>query len=225
MIERGFAYETNELKAIVDKIYNDRNHPIEPRDRFHNFFFYEVCPALKIVETEFGPESSLLFHEHSWPFDVSVWPDQDQPEIKMEMTAAIDGANEALRMELMCRRGHAPAIGKIDAQGTKQNREFGRNEPPASLAKQNDRENMILVAEAIQRKVEKSNKNESYRGAWLGVTLDDWLCVLQGSIHNRFDVMVTEFLQHTPIHYPNFARVYLVGVSRQNIKQLPQENP
>ena len=74
----------------------------------------------------------IVFSGANSRFDGLILFDKGRKQ-RVELTAAIDGHDEAVRMELLAKRGDAPAFQKIEASGSKRNRTFGPNETDGNM--------------------------------------------------------------------------------------------
>ncbi len=213
--QRNFTFE--EASALIEEIYNDCT--IDTVDRFHNVFFYEMCPLLSVANKVGGQNTRIVFTGADARFDGMIYLGMPQKVQRVEMTAAIDGHNDALQMELLRERGHAPAFQRIDAKGTKRNREFGPN--PTTMISSRDYDDGVLaplISNTMAAKLDKSTSNPDYVGAWLGIVFDDWCCPKDiFEKKKRFDPLCRRLLHSNPSILETFPRVFFVGVSRKYI--------
>lgn len=204
-----------EAREIVDDI-RDRVC-IDWRDPFHKVFFYEICPLLVIAQS-LGPEAThIVFMGPNVHFDGLIFLAGAREGQKVEMTAAIDGYNNALLMELLEERGRAPPFQLIQATGTKRNRTFGSNDtqPIRSLDYHNTNTLLPLLRNALASKQDKAKQNEHYTGAWLGIVFEDRVLPLHEKKNERFDPICKQALGEGPEHHAPFSRIFFVGVSRR----------
>lgn len=202
-----------EAEEIVNHVYD--HCYIDTEDRFHNIFFYEICPLLLIAKHIGGKATRIAFVGADSRFDGLIFLGNEQKAQKIELTAAIDGHDDALRMELLRKRGHAPAFQKIQATGIKRNRGFGKNETSAICSDEYDYKILLpLLEKALALKIEKAKTNQHYAGAWLGIVFDDWIMPLVERKKERFDPICIQVLGANPERYAPFSRVFCVGVSR-----------
>jgi hypothetical protein len=202
-----------EFRRLVDFLYS--NARIEATDRFHGTFFYEICPLLTLAE-RFPSASAIQFSGSTSRCDgVLFFEEKDTPQ-NVELTLAVDGYAEALRMELLKRRGHAPGIQKIEACGNKGNRTFGENVTKAIDSKTHDHTILLpLIKTAIERKVRKSQTNQEYSKAWLAVCFDDWSAPNPSWKKERFDPLFASVVKSVSL-LP-FSRLFGIGTSRQYV--------
>lgn len=214
LLQPGRKFTTSEARALVNHIYD--HCCIDTQDRFHNTFFHEICPLLLIAENVGGDATRVVFSGADSGFDGLLLLENGRKQ-KIELTAAIDGQDEALRMELLAKRGDAPAFQKIQASGTKKNRTFGPNETDGGRRNEHDHGTLLpLLQKALALKIDKARTNQHYSGAWLGVVFDDWACPLERSKKkSRFDPLCRRLLSGGPDCYAPFSRVFIIGISRQ----------
>ena len=176
LLKAGREFTVAEAKTIVNSIYD--NCCIDTESRFHNSFFHEICPLLLIAEHIADEAVRIVFSEANSRFDGLILFNEGRKQ-RVELTAAIDGHDEALRMELLEKRGHAPAFQKIAARGSRRNRTFGPNETDGIRMAEYDRGTLLpLLEKALAQKVNRARANQLYSGAWLGVVL------MIGSVHS-----------------------------------------
>ena len=189
---------------------------IDTDDRFHNTFFYEICPLLVIAEHVADENALISFTGTQSQFDGLIVFGDPRRAQRIELTAAIDGWNAALQMELLAKQGHAPAFQKIQATGTRRNRLFGHNQTEAIRSEDYDRGTLLpLLEKALTHKANKTRTNHQYVGAWLGIVFDDWICPLADRKKGRFDPICRDVLGGRAELYSPFDRVFFVGVSRR----------
>lgn len=212
----GREFSISEAREIVIRIYDDDDNPIDTRSRFHNTFFYEICPLLMISEHPGIETTGIVFTGADARFDGLLLLGDERKAQKVELTAAIDGHNDALQMELLKERGHAPAFQKIEATRTRKNRKFGKNKLEAINSEEYNQETLLPFLEgALAHKKEEAKKNPDYIDAWLGVVFDDWITPSIEKKPGRFDPICRQMLGDAPEQHAPFSRVFCVGVSRQ----------
>ena len=214
LLKAGREFTIAEAKTIVDYLYD--TFCIPTQDRFHNTFFHEICPLMSIAEHLGDEATRIVFLGEIAGFDGLLLLNEGRKQ-KVELTAAIDGRHDALRMELLTKRGDAPAFQKIKASGTKRNRTFGPNETEGGCRDEYDYGTLLpLLENALALQVNKAKTNQLYDGAWLGVVFDDWVCPLERSKKKRrFDPLCQCLLGGTLGRYAPFSRVFIIGTSRQ----------
>ena len=213
LLNPGREFTIAEARAIVNHIW--KYCCIDTQDRFHNTFFHEICPLLLIAEHVGGEATRIVFSGTKSDFDGLLLLGNGQKQ-KVELTAAIDGQDEALRMELLAERGHAPAFQRIEASGAKSNRTFGPNKTDGGRTDEYDHKTLLpRLGTALARKRCKARTNQHYSGAWLGVIFDDWVCPLgRTEKKNRFDPLCHRFLGNGRDRYAPFSRIFIIGISR-----------
>lgn len=222
LLQHGNEFTVAGAKEIVNELYD--HYRIDTKDPFHNFFFYEMCPLVLIAEHVDSKKARLVFMGALSRFDGLIILGDERKTQKVELTAAIDGHNDSLQMELLGERGQTPAFQKIQATGTKRNREFGKNELTAIRSEQYIQETLFpLLENALALKKEKAKKNQYYTGAWLGIVFDDRIIPLFENKNmplferkkERFDPVCRQVLGNNPGRHIPFSRVFCVGLSRQ----------
>jgi hypothetical protein len=119
-------------------------------------------------------------------------------------------------MELLHKRGHAPAFQKVQATGTKRSRLFGKNQTEAISSNEYDQGVLRpLLENALALKIVKARTNQHYAGAWLGLVFDDWICPIDDRKKRRFDPVCRYVLGDSAERYSPFTRGFCVGVSRK----------
>lgn len=214
LLEPGREFTIAEAKEIVNCVY--KHYCIDTQDRFHNAFFHEICPLLLIAEHVGGEATRIVFLGANSCLDGLLFLENGRKQ-KVELTAAIDGQNEALRMELLAKRGDAPAFQKIQALGSKKNRTFCKNETDGGRTDEYDHGTLLpLLENALALKIDKAKTSQHYAGAWLGVVFDDYVCPLSRTKKKiRFDPICKRMLGNGPERYAPFSRVFIIGISRQ----------
>ena len=215
LLTENRVFSIGEANKVVNTIYNEC--VIATSDRFHGPFFYEICPLLTIANKLGDEVSSIQFTGAHSGFDGLLFVG-DELEHKVEMTAAIDSHNDALQMELLAERRHAPAFQKVDAEGTKRNRQFGKNELSAFNVDDYSNHRLLPLLEmAIQRKTSKATTSKDYKNAWLGIVFDDHFQTNEDRKKARFDPLCRWMLGDSGRSCAPFSRVFFIGVSRAYI--------
>jgi hypothetical protein len=218
LLRPGQEFTIEEAREVVDDLYE--HCCIDVQDRFHNLFFHEICPLLLIAEQVADEMTRIVFTVENAQFDGAIILGDERRTQKVEMTAAIDGHQDALRMELLAARGRAPAFQRIRASGTKKNRIFDEDENlnEAIVSQEYDQGTLLpLLADAVKLKVEKAQTNLNYNDAWLGIVFDDWNMPLSHKKKGRFDPVCEQVLAGESGRYHPFSRVFFVGLSRKYV--------
>lgn len=220
LLRPGHEFTIEEAREIVNDLYE--HYCIDTEDRFHNRFFHEICPLLLIAEHAADSMTRVVFTVEDTRFDGAIILGDERRTQKVEMTAAIDGHQDALRMELLDAPGHAPAFQKIRASDTEKNRIFDddddENEDEVIIPQQYYRGTLLpLIEKALERKVKKAQANVSYNGSWLGIVFDDWIMPINHIKKRRFDPVCEQILAGKSGQYHPFSRVFFIGISRKYI--------
>jgi len=212
-------FAISQAEKIVDQLRDpsQKDDRINFGDRFHNTFFYEICPLLSICKHIGNEESRIAFTGHTERFDGLIFLSGKPEPRKIEMVCAIDGYNDALQMELLKKQGHAPAFQKIQASGTKQKkRKFHKKEALAICSDTYYRETLLpLMQRALEDKTAKAPNNPHYAGSWLGIVFDDWVQPIPERKKECFDPLCRQVLGDDPERHAPFSRVFFVGISRE----------
>lgn len=178
--------------------------------RFHKRFFYEFVPLVTIAGHLAEPSITIVFDGAGHDLDGRIVFADGRDDQRVELTAAIDGQNEALRMELLAERGHAPAVGPIEYTGAKArgDRKFGPNETIVRDASETARDRFSLVAKALGAKRAKASTRPNYRAAWLGIVIDNYPPTEFKK--PRYDPLCAELLSDSTSYAP-FNRVFVIS--------------
>jgi Transposase, Mutator family len=216
LLTPGEEFTLEEAAQVVNHLYE--HNCIDTQHRFHNLFFHEICPLLLIAERVGDKTTRIIFAVENDRFDGVIILGDARRTQQVEMTAAIDGYQDALRMELLAARGRAPAFQEIRASGTKKNQNFDEDEDlrEAIVSEEYDQKTLRpLLEKALKLKVEKAKTNVNYRGAWLGIVFDDRIAPLNHKKKRRFDPVCEQVLAGESGQYHPFSRVFFVGISRK----------
>ena len=139
--------------------------------------------------------------------DYSISPPS---ELKVEITSAVDGHDQHLRMQHLVRHGRVNLWGRLSALGTeKRGHEIhveneGIEEEPLERA-------CPLIRSAAKRKAIRPNKPRKYgRGHVLLIAFDDWLWFDAAQHMEALKDFVNKQVLTLPL---NFAALYVVGLS------------
>jgi hypothetical protein len=116
-IKRGAEIPLSEAEIIVNEFYE--NYRIVD-DRFHSFFFNEACLLISIARYIGDGDTHVTFCEPNSAYDGKIRQSEDIYYV--EFTAAIDGHNESLIMELVNDRGSAPMCQQLHPKGRRGSR-------------------------------------------------------------------------------------------------------
>jgi hypothetical protein len=99
LLRPGHEFTIEEAREVVNHLYE--YYCIDTQDRFPNLFFHEICPLLLIAEHVANELTRIVFTVENARFDGAIILGDERRTQKVEMTAAIDGHQDALRMELL----------------------------------------------------------------------------------------------------------------------------
>ncbi len=204
-----------QMRIVVNDI--EANYQIDTTDRNHNIFFYEICPLLAVAEHTIAYAVKVVGQGGGSRYDGLILSEANGKWQRVECTAAIDGRNDALRMEVLDQEGWAPAFGEIRAAGTRRRRRFGGiDSAPTRWDEYDNKTLRPLLLEAVNKKAKKSGTNRYYQGAWLIIVFDDWVCPFDISRkRSRFDPICRSVLDDVMRGYFPFQRLFVVGVSQR----------
>jgi hypothetical protein len=208
-------FSIHEAKNIVEKVF-EKKLVIDPNDRFHNYFFHEIRPLVIIAEHVGDEETHITFTGNNDDIDGNI-RFGDTGEIQaVELTAAIDGHQESLRMEHLEKYGRAPSLGDIPYSGNKNNRVIKEFQPKLVRSQDYDHNTLVpLVKTAIQKKIKKSKTNKKYHKSWLGVVFDDYMH--PADKNDRLDPIFKNILENNPSLFETFYRIFIIGINREYI--------
>lgn len=201
-----------EAIAFINQI-DELRVEIDTQCRFHGSYFYEIVPLITIANSLKNQISSIQFVADSERFDGVFWMVNGNAQ-KIEMTAAIDGQNDALQMELLAIRGHAPAYQQINSSGPKRHRVFGKNKLMAYSGQEYVKDILYpMILERITKKCIKAEANDDYKKAWLGVVFDDYFAPREDRKPRYLNEMCKNALLSQKKQECPFTRIFFVGVS------------
>lgn len=180
----------------------------------------------KKFHEEIYPLSLFITHLYIGRIDIQCIPNLDNrdfdaiildysisppSELKVEITSAIDGYEEHLRMKYFMEHGHVSAWGKLTASGTKK-KGYKIEVDNENMNKHSDRLVRIfsLIRSSVKRKSMSLNEPQKYgQGYVLIVTFDDWFWFKPEYIETLKDFVNKHVLALTL----NFSALYVVGLS------------
>jgi hypothetical protein len=132
-------------------------------------------------------------------------------ELKVEITSAVEGYDQHLRMKYFVRRGHVNVWGPLSASGTKKRGHEIHVENEAIAHTDLLEGTFSLIRSAVERKSMSPNKPQKYgQGHVLIVTFDDW----QWFKSEQDMAALKDFVKKQVITLPlDFAALYVVGLS------------
>lgn len=172
--EMSVVIEFSSLENSIENFSNKLESEHKVGTNGHKKLFHEDLPLIRlgIYLRELDINEISLFslplgNEHDGIIRIN-----DNKDISIQFTRAVDGQNENLRMELLKKQGKAPALGEIDASGTKNKRKFGENELQALEI---NYEEICIPMKNLMDKTYKNKKPNKNKADWLVITLDDIL--------------------------------------------------
>lgn len=150
-------------------------------------------------------------------FDYSVSP---ASELKVEITSAINGHGEYLRMKLLLEHGHVSAWGTVRAKGTE--RSGHEIEIDDEIVDHQFLMNttFLLIKKAVERKSMTNKEANRYGSSHiLIITFDDW-CWFKPKDASTLRLFLRKKIAKIPL---NFAMVYVVGLSGKTCFQVERD--
>jgi len=178
-------------------------------------FYEEIYPLSLFVDHVYSGRSDIrcIPNLDDRDFDARILDDSISPpfELKVEITSAIKGYEEYLRMKYFLNHGHVPVWGTLSASGTEKrgHKIHVENEMPAL----DDplKSTFCLIRSAVKRKSRKPNQPRKYgQGHILIIVFDDWQWFNPGQDIEALKEFVTQHILTFPL---DFAGLYVVGLS------------
>lgn len=203
------SYTLLEAKAYVSDVLAFESK--EPDAAFHKRFFHEFVPLVTIAGHVGDAGITISFGGAGHGIDGCIAFADGRKDQRIELTAATDGQNEALRDELLAVRGYAPASGKIEYTGNKNwgDRRFGPNETKWRRSDLQAQEVFALVAKALDAKKKKALSRPHYNDAWLGISIENYPPTAERK-KCFYDPLSIQLLSDKAAYQP-FSRVFVVS--------------
>jgi hypothetical protein len=178
-------------------------------------FYEEVYPLSLFVNHRYSGRSDIrcIPNLDDRDFDARILDDSISPpaELKVEITSAIEGHDQHLRMKYFSSHGQVSVWGTLSASGTeKRGHEIHvANEMTAHPDLLN--RTFCLIRSAVKRKSRKPNQPRKYgQGHILVVVFDDHHWFKPGQDTEDLKDFVTQHVLAFPL---DFAALYVVGLS------------
>jgi hypothetical protein len=178
-------------------------------DRFHKLFFEEFWPLVTIAESIGDEQARMVFTGSGHGVDATLFLGLDRRSQMVELTAAIDGHQEALQDEHMKLYGSAPLTVKLTPTKNKNSKQRRIEETMADWLSADDYNNELLtrVKHVVAEKRERVTSRPHYRDAWLGVVIPNFP---PKERKKRFTPMFAHYLSDVTVYEP-FSRVFIVS--------------
>lgn len=177
-------------------------------------FHEEVFPLSRFVSHVFSgrEDVSCTVNLDDRDFDATIFDYSTSPasELKVEITSAIDGRGEHLRMKCLLEHGHVSAWGTVYAKGTE--RSGHEIEIDDGMVDHRFLMNtaISLIRKAAKRKSMTNKGSNRYgSGHILIIAFDDW-CWFKPKDASTLRLFLRKEIAKIPL---NFAMVYVVGLS------------
>lgn len=157
-----------------------------------------------------GDSNNLMkyYYDTNQSFDGEILNAKTELLERVEITCAIDGHNESVRMERLNEKGMANAFGKVKYIGKKGNREFAAEEVKTVSSTQLEALYIELIYCAY---LKKKNKTGKYDGMILLIAIEDFLV----KEHNM-DKIISELY----LSKDRFRSIFLINISSKDIRKL-----
>jgi len=186
--------------------------------RRHNDFFCEIIPIASVMgHLEYDDEEiEFTGHDNQVQIDGLLhFPDGRKQNI--ETTTAINPKDESKSRRHYLQYGYKPVPNQVLEKRPLEDLLCELNENPSLInAKEYDDEVLFpTMQKALCDKIQKSNKNKSYHGAWLILVIDDYISppsMDAATRLRRFDPLCQRLLTNESQWKP-FSRVFVAGIS------------
>lgn len=175
---------------------------------FQKRFFEEFWPLVTIAKFAGSQDTRIEYPGPNEAIDATLIFGGIRQMV--ELTAAIDGQQEALRDEHLKLYRRAPVTAKIKATGKRNTKDRVIEDTPAEVwsSEQQQIDALARMTEALLRKTAKASSRPLYRGAWLGIVIPNFPPTDHKSA--RYNGPSTCLLKEPTAHAP-FSRVFVVS--------------
>ena len=193
------------LKGVQPPHYENRDHDI---------YFYEWEPLVKIMEyltTTSNDSGKLRFSDGKRNDDGIVI--LNGMEQKIQFVLAVNGPQEAIRMEHLKKYGRAPGFNDMKWQGTKHKRKLPEQDSECFELNEILEKLRRLIQGAVLGKIKPQ-----YKDMWLGVVFED-LPPSNEKTKPRYSAMCEGVVEEHKDELRNiYLKVFFVGLSGNYIK-------
>ncbi len=157
-----------------------------------------------------GNSNNLMkyYYDTNQSFDGEILNAKAELLERVEITCAIDGHNESVRMERLNKEGMANVFGTVSYTGKKGNREFDEEEIQTVSSTQLETHYIELIDSAY---LKKKNKVGKYDGMILLIAIEDFL--VKG--HN-----MDKIVSRLSLSKDRFSSIYLINICSKDIRKL-----
>lgn len=182
-------------------------------------FYEEVYPLSLFATHLYGGRSDIrcVSNMDNRDFDALIIDYSTLPpsELKVEITSAIQGYDQHLRMKCFVERGHVNVWGKLSASGTEKKGHYIHVENEAIDRADLLKDTLWLIRLAIKRKCSRRREAQKYgQGHVLIVTFDDWQWFEPEQDIPTLRTFIEEHVLMLPLH---FAALYVLGLSGKTL--------
>ncbi|MEK9138619.1 MAG: hypothetical protein AAB393_15965 [Bacteroidota bacterium] len=207
LLASATSFTMHEAKQYIDDVL--KTGAADDDKRFHKRFSEEFWPLVTVADSLADTRILVEFAGSGSSIDATLVFDSDRLPQQIELTAAIDGHQEALQDEHMEIYGSAPLTVKIAATKNKNSKQQRIEETMPDWQSADDFNNELLsrVKSVVAEKCAKAVSRAYYKGAWLGVVIPNFP---PKERKKRFTPMFTDFLSNSSVYEP-FSRVFVVS--------------
>lgn len=178
-------------------------------------FYEEIYPLNLFVTHSYTGRSDIqcIPNLDNRDFDALILDYSTSPpsELKVEITSAVDGYDQYLRMVYFARHGHVSVWGKLSHSGTKKSGHEIHVENEAIAHTDLLEHTFSLIQKAVEGKSMSPNKPQKYgQGHVLIVVFDDWQLFKPEQDIAALKDFVNKHVLTLPL---NFAALYVLGLS------------
>jgi len=178
-------------------------------------FHEEIYPLSLFVTHLYAGRSDIqcIPNLDNRDFDARILDGSISPpsELKVEITSAVDGYDQHLRMKYFVSHGQVNVLGTLSASGTKTRGHEIHVEDEMIAHTDLLERTFSIIRSAVKRKSKKSNQPQKYgQGHILIVAFDDWQWFKPEQDIEALKDFVTQHVLTFPL---DFAALYVVGLS------------
>lgn len=204
---------TNRVRCIMRE---HGNYQGELNNICYKHLFHEIRPIVSVMKyLEYGAEE-IEFTGYTSQIDGILYlPDGRQ---NIEVTTAINPVDEDKVRRHYLQYGHKPMPNQhLEKRPLEELLRESEKNPSFSIDAKGYDDKVLFptMQKALCDKVQKSDKNKNYHGAWLILVIDDYVCPPSTDVTTRmrrFDP-VCQCLLSNKNRWKPFSRVFVVGIS------------
>lgn len=157
-----------------------------------------------------GDSDKLMkyYHDTKQSFDGEILSGKGELLESVEITCAVDGHNESVRMERLNKKGMVNAFGKVKYSGKKGNREFTEEEVRTVSNSQIEAHYVELINHAY---LKKKNKTGKYDGMILLIAIEGYLVK---------ELNMDKIVSKLSLNIDKFGSIFLININSRDIRKL-----